>query len=33
MIQNATAKKGGKKDDKKKPAKDEEAGYGATYKK
>ena len=33
MIQNATAKKGGKKDDKKKPAKDEEAGYGATDKK
>jgi len=32
MIQNATAKKGGKKDDKKK-AKDEEAGYGATDKK
>ena len=32
MIQNATAKKGGKKDDKKK-AKDEEAGYGATEKK
>merc|ERR1712216_846443 len=32
MIQNATARRGGKKDDKKK-AKDEEAGYGATDKK
>ena len=33
MIQNATAKKGGKKKDDKKLAKDEEAGYGATDKK